>query len=489
MKNFTLIHIVAFFLYIFSNLAQGQVVITKPNLVNFNQACASASFNEYNVTFSFSPESDLSASNQFILELSGADGSFVNSEVVYTSAEGAIATSPATIKFSVPETVSGENYKVRVKSTAPAATSQSSTAFPAYYKLQDTPFTINNLKASANFCSGGSYLLTIDDPGDVNNDSPLQYPSLTYRWYKETSATTKQFVADGSSLEVTSAGKYFVETNYGTCTSNSYSNRVTVNEISTGVIVSINSSLGNPYCMSDGPTTLTATQGNSYQWSKDGILIDTATEQTYTTNESGDYTVNVDLGSCTSSASILLDNSGFNSAIEGVSVDEDNILEDEESFLATIVTDASNPTYTWYKDDAQISGETSESLFIDEFGNYRGVVSQPSSTGNCVASAEFTFIVSGGENYFPDVPEIPNIVSPNGDGVNDTWIVPKEYVSGTETEVLIISSVGKVVFQSKNYLNNWPEDALNFDNVNPVYYYIITTSTGSTRKGSITVIK
>ncbi|AUS07335.1 gliding motility-associated C-terminal domain-containing protein [Pseudotamlana carrageenivorans] len=489
MKNFTLVHIVTFFLLIFSNVVQGQVVITKPNLIGFNQACASDGFNEYSISFSFSPETALGTSNQFILELSDAEGSFANSEVIFTSAAGAIVSSPATITFAVPKTVSGESYKVRVKSTEPAATSSGSNAFPAYYKLQDSPFTINNLVATANFCSGGSYLLTIDNPGDENNDSPLQYPSLTYNWYRETSATTKEFVAHGSSLNVTTSGKYFVETNYGTCTSNSYSNRVTVNEISTGVTVSINSSLGNPFCMSDGPTTLTATAGDSYQWSKDGLPIDGATDQTYITNNSGDYAVNVDLGSCTATANIILDNSGFSSSIGGVLLEEDNVLEDDESILVTITTDASNPTFTWYRNDAQISGETSNSFVVDQFGSYKVVVSQPSSTGSCVASTEYLFTVSGGENYFPDVPEIPNIVSPNGDGINDTWVIPKEYVSGTNTEVTIISPQGKTVLQTNDYLNNWPEDAIDFKSVNPVYYYIITTSNGSTRKGSLTVIK
>lgn len=489
MKNFTLVHIVAFFLFIFSNVAQGQVVITKPNLISFNQACASDSFNEYNISFSFSPETALGASNQFIIELSDADGSFANSQVIFTSDEGAIVTSPATITFAVPETVSGESYKVRVKSTAPAATSSGSNSFPAYYKLQDSPFTINNLVETANFCSGGSYLLTIDNPGGENNDSPLQYPSLTYNWYKETSATTKEFVANGNSLTVTTPGKYFVETNYGTCSSNSYSNRVTVNEISTGVILTINSSLGNPYCMGDGPTILSANAGDSFQWRKDGVPIEGATEQTYTTNESGEYTVSVDLGSCTSTASILLDNSGFSSNIEGVLIDEDNVLEQDETLLVTVTTDATNPTYGWYRNDALISGETSNTFEVDQFGSYKVVVSQPSSNGSCVASTEYLFTVSGGDNYFPDVPEIPNIVSPNGDGINDTWVIPQEYVSGSNTEVVIISSQGKTVLQTKDYLNNWPENAIDFKSVNPVYYYIITSSDGSTRKGSLTVIK
>ena len=37
--------------------------------------------------------------------------------------------------------------------------------------------------------------------------------------------TTSVFVAEGPTLAVSEEGTYFVETNYGTCTSNSFSNK------------------------------------------------------------------------------------------------------------------------------------------------------------------------------------------------------------------------------------------------------------------------
>ena len=182
------------------------------------------------------------------------------------------------------------------------ATSTGSLSFAAYYKIQDEPFSINNLISTGIYCAGGSYLLTIDNPGAGSNNSPLQYSSLTFNWYKETSATTSVFVASGSSLSVTQPGTYFVETNYGTCTSNSYSNRVTISEATTSSTTSINSSLGNPYCASEGATTLSTINGNSYQWYKDGVAISGATSQTYVTDQAGTYTVTIDLGDCVTNA-------------------------------------------------------------------------------------------------------------------------------------------------------------------------------------------
>ena len=90
-----------------------------------------------------------------------------------------------------------------------------------------------------------------------------------------------------------------------------------------------------------------------------------------------------------------------------------------------------------------------------------------------------------------NVPKISNIVTPNGDGINDTWIIPDKYLAGTNTHIVILSSFGEIVFQTDNYDNysGWPQTSIEFNNFNPVYYYIITPNGQSTKKGSITLVK
>lgn len=481
MRNFTFISFIVFFVGVIQ-LTQAQTIST-PNL-GFTQACASPSFNTYYVTFSFSADIQASATNQFTIELSDASGSFLSGGATTIQPENPeqLKTSPATAKFSLPTTTGGESYKIRIKSSLPAATSNGSVAFPAYYKIQDTPFTINNLIGSAAFCAGGSYLLTIDNPGTGENDSPLKYPSLTFNWYKETGTGTSTLVGTGETFSVSASGTYFCETNYGSCTSNSYSNRVTITEASSGTVSEINSSLGNPYCSAEGATTLSTINGDAYQWYKDDKKIDGATNQTYVTNQSGTYSVSINLGQCSTTASITLETSGFSSSIN---VNETNVVQEGETLTATVTTTANSPTFQWYLNNNLISGASGSSYAASETGDYKVVVTQ---TDGCAASEEFLFSLIVTEP-FPDVANIPNIVSPNGDGINDTWVIPVEYTSGSNTEIIIISAQGKVVHETNNYLNNWPDSQIDFKDINPVYYYIITTADNTVKKGSITVVK
>ncbi|HRV54869.1 MAG TPA: gliding motility-associated C-terminal domain-containing protein [Mangrovimonas sp.] len=477
--------LIGFCLLVFSNVenANAQIVISAPNL-GFSQACASASFNTYSTTFNFSPISGVSPSNQFIIEMSDADGSFANPTVLLTTAAGSITTSPATLNFQIPTETAGEGYRIRIKSTAPAATSAGSATFAAYYKTQDSPFTINNLVSTGAFCSGGSYLLTIDNPGTGTNDSPLNYPSLTFKWYKETSPTTSVFVAEGETLEVTQEGTYFCETNYGTCTSNSYSNRVTITAVTSGEAnAGIFSSLGNPFCPDQGATTLSTLNGTSYQWYKNGQAIAGATEQMYQTEESGNYSVQVDLGNCQASGSIALVSELFDASIN---VSEMETMEEGESITVLVTENALNPDFEWYLNSTLIPSATGNTYEATQFGDYTVIINENSG---CTGSREFNFTIAEPYDPFPNVEKIPNMISPNGDAINDTWVIPQKYVSGTNTEVIIMNNQGKVVFSTKDYLNDWPQQDLELTSINQVYYYVLTTQNNETKKGSITVIK
>ena len=461
-----------------------QIVIGTPNL-QFTQACANESFNTFTLNFVFSPESGINSSNQFIVEMSDSEGDFSNSNIVFTSSPGSINSSPASVDISLPLNTAGEGYKIKIKSTDPVASSASSNSFSAYYKIQDSPFTINNLNATANYCPGGSYLLTIDNPGTGANNSPLNYPSLTFNWFKEINSTTFIFLTQSNTLTVSEEGKYFVETNYGTCTSNSFSNRVLVSEASSGEEVSatIVSSSGNPFCAADAPTILSTVEGNSYQWYKDGISISGATNQTFETSISGTYSVIVNFGICEATGAIELETGDFTSSLDVPNI---NMLEFGDTLSVTVTTSAINPNFQWFLNSELIPNASQNILNITAFGNYSVIVTQ---TNDCNATNELLFLVEELINPFPEVENIPNLISPNGDGINDTWVIPLPYVSGSNTEVIIYSSQGKIVLSTKNYLNNWPLEYLNLSSVNEVYYYIIIPENLESIKGAITIIK
>jgi gliding motility-associated-like protein len=75
------------------------------------------------------------------------------------------------------------------------------------------------------------------------------------------------------------------------------------------------------------------------------------------------------------------------------------------------------------------------------------------------------------------IPEIPNVFTPNGDGINDTWQI-KHLVSYPGCTVEVYTRYGQLIFQSTGYGNPWNGTA----NGKPVpaatYYYIINPKNG-----------
>ena len=78
-----------------------------------------------------------------------------------------------------------------------------------------------------------------------------------------------------------------------------------------------------------------------------------------------------------------------------------------------------------------------------------------------------------------------NILTPNGDGSNDTWAV-ENIASYPNNEVKVVDKAGRLVFTQKGYANTWDGANLTPD----TYYYIIIFGPDvAPKKGFITIIR
>ena len=465
-------------------VSKSSAQVISPSKLDVINICAgdivgNAPFNEYFVSFTYT---DFPADVVFDVELTDENGVFLASPILATKLETTNqSATQQTIKFAIPVGIKGsDNYSLRIKSNKTVNSQRlrnfaNVTSFTIYYKDYVKSFSINNQIANATICSGGSFTLSVDNPtpGTINS-SPANYPNIKYKWYKDDVIIAGQ---SGKELTINSAGNYYAELDYGQCSDVNFgSNRVTVTSSSGSGSVTIDSSLGNPFCSNGGNTVLTATSGNSYVWRKDGDIISGVTGRTYSTNESGVYTVDVDFGGCKASGSIDLKSNSFDASIDA----PDNYqLQEGETLSVSVTTDATNPTFEWYLNNNLISGATTDTYLVAVRGKYKVKISQSSG---CINIKEFEFNILGPQG---DATVIPNVIKLSG--LNPYWNIPDIYINDA-TKVIIISSNGDKVLDVVNYQNDWPQTEIDFKNINPVYYYVIQGDAGE-KKGSITVIK
>ncbi len=85
---------------------------------------------------------------------------------------------------------------------------------------------------------------------------------------------------------------------------------------------------------------------------------------------------------------------------------------------------------------------------------------------------------------------VSNLMTPNGDGYNDRWIV-QNLENYPNTQVMVVNREGQVIFESSNYDNNWDGTNKFGKPLNDGTYYYVIQFDGSDKiyKGSITIIR
>ncbi len=211
----------------------------------------------------------------------------------------------------------------------------------------------------------------------------------------------------------------------------------------------------------------------SYQW-------DTTPEQTTpeaTGLIAGSYTVVVtDINGCNTSGSA--DISEPEPIIIDYSVNIASCPDSEDGGITITVEGGTGPYYFLWSD-----GVVTQNRANMKPGNYTVIVTDQNA---CSMSLETEVIFTGSF----DCVEIPNIITPNNDGYNDTWII-KNITLYPDAEILVFNRWGKLVFRTKNIADN-PWDGRSDGKPVPAdsYHYILYLNDGSApRSGVISVIR
>ncbi|MEH6779549.1 gliding motility-associated C-terminal domain-containing protein [Maribacter arcticus] len=369
-----------------------------PNLSGstpWSAICAgNGGFNEYFVNISWIGTAN--AGNEFILELSDANGSFANAQTLKT------ITDKNTVKdfdtsFPIPTDTRGQGYKMRVRSTDPVKIGSASSAYNMYYMDVTSNLNISEIGDGVppgSVCSTSAITLQVDN---IANPETYQYI-----WFRSGTELTGE---KGHTLNVTQTGMYNVYVDYGplcTGSGNTDSNIVDVNIGGTGTGIAINTPTKTSLCSTD-TEVLSIDQTNAswnYQWYKDGNAILGATGTSYTVNAAiagfeADYAVEIaGTGICNELSEVV---TITNAELYTVTVDNElsMVLLPTQNHVLTVSTTANTPSYKWFRNNIEVTGETNSSLTISEDGEYYAEVTQ--TGGACSVSSknsEITTVVS-----------------------------------------------------------------------------------------------
>lgn len=146
-------------------------------------------------------------------------------------------------------------------------------------------------------------------------------------------------------------------------------------------------------------------------------------------------------------------------------IDTTSINSFEVKFTSTYsMADTLNYSFQWDFGDYTTSNLPIVSHMYDKAGRYE-VSFTVSDNTNTDSSSEFVNV--------QDVFHVPNVFTPNGDGINDNWVVRTN--GEAQFKVSIFSPSGSKVFEITAYTLSWDGKTPSGVEVNTgVYYYVIT---------------
>ncbi|MFY9307442.1 MAG: gliding motility-associated C-terminal domain-containing protein [Bacteroidia bacterium] len=131
----------------------------------------------------------------------------------------------------------------------------------------------------------------------------------------------------------------------------------------------------------------------------------------------------------------------------------------------TLTLNSTYISYQWYLNNTPVIYNGNQSYNASENGNYYVEVTV---NGGCTVRSNILTI----DSIETDLVELPNIFSPNGDGINDTFI-PTRLAGIKINQIFIFNRWGKLVYNKTNPITLWDGKINNNDSTEGVYYWIL----------------
>ena len=295
--------------------------------------------------------------------------------------------------------------------------------------------------------------------------------AFVYQWEKDGVAVAGQTGKSISLASNTENGDYELT---GTLAAyNERSNSLPV-QLLTSETVTI-SSTSTVYCSASDLVTLSTTSdlnGADYEWQRDGVSI-SSTDEALSIDETGTYRLVLQRDGCS-----LISNEITISPLDEnlVTLDPAGDIVIPEGTSRTVRASGGS-AYRWMN-TSNVEMSTSDSVTFTEPGTYTLIA----NIDNCEILKQVTVSIL-------DTFKVPNVITVNGDGINDQWIIPNSYSNKADVSVTIYNEQGVEILNEFNYNNNWPQSSMAFQKQNMVFYYKIRNASEVLKQGTITVIR
>jgi gliding motility-associated-like protein len=141
-------------------------------------------------------------------------------------------------------------------------------------------------------------------------------------------------------------------------------------------------------------------------------------------------------------------------------------------------------TYKWSTANGIISGQNTAELTVRPSENTTYTVTVTNASG-CQSQSQFTVTLK--EDYI--LINLANIVTPNGDGVNDKLVI-KNIDMYPNNELKVFDRAGRLLYSTRAYANDWDATVNGSPLAEGTYYYIVDFGSGNPKmKGFISVIR